>query len=142
MKKFFRWFRYFFNAFLVICIINPLYEKNLLCSVYLPGLNEIFYEFNTPLFWLFYSVQVCLLYFAVIGLSFYVCLALTFIFFGTTMLQILKYKIKSLKVFEKPAQKVQEPKMVEMITIKDINEEIVTCIKMHLDIKGFVSICM
>lgn len=134
----FRWTRYFFNVFSLVCFINPLIEKKLLCAIYVPGLTESAYDFNTPIYWLFYVAQNLILYFGVTSFSFYVCIILTFIFTGTTMMQILKHKIKSLTLTRKPIGKLNKTKIVQIEKTESLNSEIVSCIKMHLEIKGYI----
>lgn len=140
LKKFFRYSRYFFNLFVFLCVINPIIEKNLLLSIYIPGFNDIVYDFKSPIYWFFYISQIYFIYFAVISFEFSNCTFLTFIFFGTTKMKILKYKIRSLKITEKLVKKLTEPKIGKPSEKrKDLNKEIVSCIKMHIEIKGFVS---
>lgn len=126
MKKFFQFSNYFFYIFFLLCALTPFVEKHITCQIYLPGLNESFYEFNTFSFWVLYIVQNLLVFFNLAAFKFYICLIVNFIKFGTTLMQILKYKIKLLSFSENHESK------------KHLNEEIVSCIKMHLDIKEYV----
>lgn len=130
MKKFFRFSNFFFYACVSLCVVTPFVENHLICQIYMPGVNESFYKFNTPYYWLFYMIQNILIYFGVACLKFYICFVVNCIYFGTTMLQILRLKVKSLKYPTKKAR---------LETHKSLNENIVDCIKMHLEIKGLVS---
>lgn len=132
MKKFFRFSNFFFYACVSVCAATPFVENHLICQIYMPGFSEHLYKFNTPLFWLFFIIQNILIYFGIACLKFYICFVVNCIYFGTTMMQILKLKVRSLKM-----RKPLEP-MSELEAKKILNEEIVGCIKMHLEIKTFV----
>lgn len=136
MKKFFRFSNFFFYACVSLCVVTPFVEHHLLCQIYMPGFNESLYKFNTPCFWLFYIIQNILIYFGIACLKFYICFVVNCIHFGTTMLQILKLKIKSLKI-DKLLKEIQ---INELEAKEGLNEKIVACIKMHLEIKGLVSL--
>lgn len=135
MKKFFRLSNYFFYACVSLCAVTPFVENHLICQIYMPGFSESFYKFNSPLYWLFYIIQNILIYFGIACLKFYICFVVNCIYFGTTMLKILKIKVKSLTIHKTLKNLQQE----EIETKKDLNEEIIACIKMHLEIKEFVS---
>lgn len=119
-------------------MINPIIQKNLLLPIYIPGFNDIVYDFESPIYWMFYICQIYFIYFAIISFEFASCTILTFIFFGTTKIKILKYKIRSLKITENLVKKLHERKIAEIAKPKDLNEEIISCIKMHIQIKGSV----
>lgn len=97
-------------------------------QVYFPGTNELLYADGTPLFWLISVFQVFQVGFSTVALKVYICLVVNCTYYGTTLMEILKYKITFLGI-----SKVNEDE-----TIMDLNKEIISCIKMQLDIKGFV----
>lgn len=121
MRKFFQGSVYFHWIFSFICTLVPLTEKELVLPVYFPGFDESSYQFNTRYYWLVYACQVVLLSSIMNALLFYLCLVVNCIYFGTTMTQILKYKISCLGVIG-----------------KDLDEEILICIKIHLQIKDYI----
>lgn len=139
MKKIHKISQFFFTIFLISVTVTPILSKHLLMLVYFPGLNEKFYAINTPFYWLIFISQTFLSHFVLISLQFYICVILTFICFGTNMIKILKLKVKALGIVEKSIGKQFEMKVVEIDKEKDLKADIVTCIKMHLQIKQYVA---
>lgn len=139
MKQFFRAITTYIFVFSLSCAMTPFAAKKLLLPSYFPGLDESIYEYNTPYFWIFYIMQTIIVSFELFVLKFYICLIVNFTFFGTTMMQILNYKIKSLGTCSQPTNKINGKKMVKLETKKDLNKEILTCIKMHLEIIKYVN---
>lgn len=131
MKKFFQYSVYFQYIFTFVCALTPLTEKQFVLPINFPGLNETLYAYSTYNYWLVYAYELMLLHSIMYALLFYLCLVVNSIYFGTTMLEILKNKIKFLGNYGKP---LYRPK-------KNINEELLSCIKMHLKIKEFVNFC-
>lgn len=128
MKTFFLSCHYFFCVFFVLAAGAPFVEKRLTCRVFVPGLNESLYVFNTPLFWLFYVWQFFFMAQALALFKFYICLVTNFLYFGTTLMEILKLKIRSLDNMSGKTKK-------DLI----LNENLMICIKFHLEIMEFVN---
>lgn len=134
MKRFFRAITTYIVVFSLSCAMTPFAAKKLLLPSYFPGLDERYYEYNTPYFWIFYVIQTIIVSFELSVLKFYICLIVNFTYFGATMMQILNYKIKSLGTYNRPTNKINGNEMVKFETRKDLNDGILTCIKMHLEI--------
>lgn len=128
MKKFFRYSVYFQWVFTFVCALTPLTEKQFVLPIHFPGLDESLYAYGTPYYFLVYAYELWLLFSIMYALLFYLCLVVNSIYFGTTMLEILKNKISLLGNSGTSLKK------------KDLSKEIVSCIKMHLKIKLFVNI--
>lgn len=128
MKKFEKACHYFFVCFLFFAATTPFFEKHLTCQIFLPGFDESLYEYNTVYFWLFYVIQNMLMYYALTSFKFYICLIVNFIHFGTTMLKVLKLKVRALRITKKTLMEME--KLDSKLT-----EEIMSCIKMHIEIK-------
>lgn len=136
MKMFERITYYFFSVFYICSAITPIFQQHLLCQVYIPYIEESFYELYTPSFWLICIGQNIVIHFALFAFKFYICLLVNFICFGETLMQILKYKVRSLGNLKKPLRRIS--KNDEFESKKRLNAEIVSCIKMHIEIKEFV----
>lgn len=134
MRKFYLSSHYFFTIFNGLAALTPIFEKHLLCQIYIPGLNEALYAYNTPFYWLFYASQCLIVTLALFGFKYYICLLVNCIHFGTSMIRILKYKIKALGVSDESLKKIHERKNEDL----KLKEDILSCIKMHLEIKVFV----
>lgn len=130
MKKLHRISIYFLNTFVFFVAMSPFFEKHLVMQLELPGVKKNFVKFNTIGFWLLYIQQTILDYFAMSAFLLYMRIIINFIYFSTTLLEILRYKIKSLGILE-------ESNESETDEVKDLKEEILNCIKMHLEIKEF-----
>lgn len=136
MKKLYLSIHYFFIVFSGLAALTPTFEKKLLCQIYFPGFDETLYAYHTPYYWLFYISQICIITLSLWGFKYYICLLINCICFGTTMLRILKCKIKALGVSEEYSTQIHQRRKEDL----KLKEEILSCIKMHLDIKEFVYI--
>lgn len=126
MKRIFQFFTYFFGIFFVLASGSPFVDNQLTCRIYIPGVDEALFIFNTPLFWFFYTVQFFLMLQALETFKFYILLVVNFIQFGTTLMQILKLKVRALVKLNEETKHNSK-----------LNEELTTCIKFHLEIKEF-----
>lgn len=127
MKRIFQFFTYFFGIFFIFASGSPFVDSQLTCRIYIPGVDDALFTFNKPLFWLFYGVQFFLMLQALETFKFYILLVVNFIQFGTTMMQILKLKVRALVKLNEDTKH----------TLK-LNEELRACIKLHLEIKEYV----
>lgn len=133
MKNFYLSLHYFFIVFCSLAVLTPLFEKHLLLRIYFPWVDEALYAYNAPLYWPLYVAQSALITLALFGFKYYICLVVNFIYFGTTLMRILIYKIKALKYTES-LKPIHERKKEDL----QLKDEILSCIKIHLEIKEFV----
>lgn len=140
MKQFFSAITTYIYVFSLSCAMTPFAAKKLLLPSYFPGLDESLYQYNTIYYWLFYIAQTIIVSCELFVLKFYICLVVNFTYFGTTLLQILNYKIKSLGNCNHTSSEINGKKMVKFNTKKDLNKEILSCIEMHHEIIEHVHI--
>lgn len=122
--KLFRSCSYFAAFFLLFCMLNPLFEKNFVTPLHIPGIDENLYAADTIYWWILYLIQSVVYYYVLVLVIMYTSAFISFIQFGIAMIKILKYKINELQQFEE-------------VGIK-LNRKIISCIKLHLEILKYV----
>lgn len=122
--KLFRSCSYFAAFFLLFCMLNPLFEKNLVTPINIPGIDQNLYSSDTIYWWIIYLIQGIVYYYVLVLVIMYTSAFISFIQFGIAMIKILKYKINELQKFEDFENKLKE--------------KIISCIQLHLEILKYV----
>lgn len=120
--KLFRSCSYFAAFFLLFCMLNPLFEKNFVTPLHIPGIDQALYASDTIYWWIIYLIQGIVYYYVLVLVIMYTSAFISFIQFGIAMIQIMKYKINELQKFEDDGNG------------NELNDKIISCIKLHLEI--------
>lgn len=122
--KLFRGSSFFAGFFLLFCILNPIFEKNLVTPLHIPGIDESLYSSDTIVWWILLVQQSIVYYYVLVLVIMYTSAFISFIQFAIAMIKIMKYKINLLQKLD--------------VAGKELNDKIISCIKLHLEILKYI----
>lgn len=120
---------------------NVIFEKKPLYPTYIPGVDPN----NVKFFWIIFVYQIPEIFIASFILLSYIHSTLSFIVFGIAQIQILNHKIGLLSLTDVEHDLAEttstlNPVGRQKVMEKRLRENLISCIKFHLEIKRFVVI--